>query len=272
MASSSNASKLWRRLRHPSKPVSHHAIFLGFFLLVLTASVVSGQLSLTSLVVLLCFLMVMKVALKPLSPEFLARFHIYVRAMRWLLGFMALSAIMSWLIGPYALGRYTPVLYQILSTVITLGWTVFIMAFLFSATQVERRTLFAGLAVYLLLAASWAEFFELIQIIQPGSFEPPSTPHGTDASLFDLDSLYLSLSSITTLGIANIAPIKPFARFMVTMEAAVGNLYLAVMIARLVALHKMKAKPSAAPLDTRRTRKPRVSLIKHSFRLRRHWS
>lgn len=269
MALSPRASKLWRRLRHPGGPASHHIFFWGLFLVILAASVIRGQLSLTSVVILLCFILVMKVALKPLSHEFLARFHIYVRAMRWLLGFMAISAVLSWLIGPYALGEYTPLLYQVLSTVITLGWTIFIMAFLFSATQVERSTLFAGLAVYLLLAASWAEFFELIQMIQPGSFEPASTPQGTNSSLFDLDSLYLSLSSITTLGIAKIDPLRPVARFMVVLEAAVGNLYLAVMIARLVALHKRPVQTAPTPLPTRRTHKPRFNLVKQASRLRR---
>lgn len=261
--------KLWHWLRNPKRPMSHHAFFWLFFLLILAASAGAGQLSLTSLGVLLCFVLVMKVALIPLSQEYLVRFQFYVRALRWLLGFMALSAAASLVMGPYALGQYTPLLNQLLSTVITLGWTIFILVFLFSANQVGRSTLFAGLAVYLLLAASWAEFIELIQMIQPGSFEPPLTTRGVSSSLFELDSLYLSLSSITTLGVADFKPIRPIAGFLITLEAAVGNLYLAVMIARLVALHKVKAKPVPAPLEPRRVHRPRSCLAKQSSRLRR---
>ena len=263
------SSKLWRLLRHPNQPVSHHAFFWLFFLLVLAASAGAGQLSLTSLAVLVCFVLIMKVALMPLSHDFLVRFQFYVRALRWLLGFMALSAVISLVTGPYALGRYTPLIYQLLSTVITLGWALFVMAFLFSAKQVARSTLFAGLAVYLLLAASWAEMFELMQMIQPGSFEPPLTIKGVSSNLFDLDSIYLSLSSLTTLGISHIEPVRPFARLMVTIEAAVGNIYLAVMIARLVALHKSTSQPGPAPVQPRRVRPPRAGLAKESSRRRR---
>lgn len=243
--------------------------FWGLVLLILAGSASSGQLSLASLAVLVCFLAVMKVALIPLSQEYLTRYHYYVRAMRWLLFFMALSSILSWLMGPFAFGRYTPVFYQLLSTLITLGWTLFILTFLISATRVERNTLFAGLAVYLLLAATWAEFFELIQILQAGSFEPPLTTRGTSSSMFDLDSLYLSLSSLTTVGIAKIEPLQPAARYLVVMEAVVGNLYLAVMIARLVALHKSPDKPLPAIPTIRRPRRPRKSALKQSLRLRR---
>jgi hypothetical protein len=266
---SSSALRIWRRLRHSGKPTGHFLFFWTFFLLVLGASAHTGQLSITSLVILLCFVVVVKVAIVPLSHEFLTRYHVYVRAMRWLLVFMAASALASWLMGPYGFGHYTPLLYQSLSTVITLGWTVFVMVYLFSAKQVERSTLYAGLAVYLLLAATWAEMFELLQMVQPGSFEPPLATGGTSTNLFDIDSLYLSLSSITTVGIAGIEPIRPAARFLVTLEATVGNLYLAVMIARLVALHKVPVSPKLAPPPPSHPEKPDFALVKQSQRLRR---
>jgi hypothetical protein len=267
---SASFPRFWRKLRHSGKPSGQYWFFWVFFLSILAASVHSGQLSITSLVILLCFVVVVKVAMVPLSQEYLTRYHFYVKAMRWLLGFMAASALASWILGPFGLGRFTPLLYQALTTVITLGWTLFVMVFLFSATRVERNTLFAGLAVYLLLAASWAELFELLQMLQPGSFEPPLTTRGTSASLFDIDSLYLSLSSITTVGIAKIEPIRPAARCMVTFESTVGNLYLAVMIARLVALHKLPVPAPLAPVPALcRLDKPRSALVKQAARLRR---
>lgn len=258
----------WRRLGEIGGHTSRYYLFWISFVLILTASARTGQLSFTSLVILLCFVAVMKVALKPLSHEFMARFHFYVKSMSWLLGLMATGAMLSWIMGPYALGPYTQVFYQGLSTLITMGWTVFVMAFLFSAIRVERNTLFAGLAVYFLLAASWAELFELIQLLEPDSFVPPLTTRGTNSSLFDLDSIYLSLSSITTLGGGASQPISPAARFTVTLEAAAGNIYLAVMIARLVALHKSPAPDGPATLPPG-PRKVRSSLYKRAMRLRR---
>jgi voltage-gated potassium channel len=47
-------------------------------------------------------------------------------------------------------------------------------------------------------------------------------------------SLYFSLATITTLGYGDITPIEPFARIWAVLEAVVGLLYVAVLIARLV--------------------------------------
>jgi hypothetical protein len=41
--------------------------------------------------------------------------------------------------------------------------------------------------------------------------------------------------TITTLGKGDIVPVAPFARLWATMEAAVGLLYVAILVSRLVA-------------------------------------
>ncbi len=56
--------------------------------------------------------------------------------------------------------------------------------------------------------------------------------------LFQPDYLYFSLTTMTTLGYGDIAPLKPFARIWSTLEAVTGTLYSALLIARLVGLYR----------------------------------
>ena len=49
--------------------------------------------------------------------------------------------------------------------------------------------------------------------------------------------LYFSLVCLTTMGFGDIAPLSDLARSLSVLEGVFGQLYLAVMIARLVGLH-----------------------------------
>jgi voltage-gated potassium channel Kch len=56
---------------------------------------------------------------------------------------------------------------------------------------------------------------------------------GTDnASL----SLYYSFVTLTTLGYGDVSPAVPLSRMLAALEALTGQLYIAVLVARLVAL------------------------------------
>jgi hypothetical protein len=50
------------------------------------------------------------------------------------------------------------------------------------------------------------------------------------------DLVYFSIASLTTLGFGDILPISTFARVVVTLEALFGQLYLVVLVGRLVSL------------------------------------
>jgi hypothetical protein len=49
--------------------------------------------------------------------------------------------------------------------------------------------------------------------------------------------LYFSFVCITTMGYGDIVPLSDIARPLAVLEGVFGQLYLAVMIARLVGLH-----------------------------------
>jgi voltage-gated potassium channel Kch len=78
------------------------------------------------------------------------------------------------------------------------------------------------------LALAWAVSFQLLDTLAAGSFTTELAGNFSTA-------LYFSLATVTTLGYGDVTPVAPFARIWAVLEAVVGLLYVAVLIARLVA-------------------------------------
>ncbi len=114
-----------------------------------------------------------------------------------------------------------------------LGYTIgVVLRFLFTRQRATSDTICAAICVYLLLAVVWANVFSLIEALQPGSFRGVIA-EDAETSAF---SLYFSLVTLSTLGYGDIVPASPTARTFAAIEAIMGQLYLAVLVARLVGL------------------------------------
>ena len=93
----------------------------------------------------------------------------------------------------------------------------------------------AGLCGYLLIALFWTSLLMLIETLLPGSFADPQS-----AEMTRPDFLYLSLTSLTTLGYGDVLPITNPARIFCVLESVFGVLYLAVFISALVASSRQR--------------------------------
>jgi hypothetical protein len=94
-----------------------------------------------------------------------------------------------------------------------------------------------AIAAYLLIGFFFATAFRLLDNLIPGAFSHPAHAimgqQGQDiASSF----MYFSLVTLTTVGFGDISAVHPVARSLVTLEAVIGTLYPAILIARLVSL------------------------------------
>jgi len=89
--------------------------------------------------------------------------------------------------------------------------------------------IFGAVNVYFLIGLTWSFFYSIIHALSPASFAVTSP----DSSYF----LYYSYVTLSTLGYGDITPLTPVARSFAYMEAMIGQLYLAVLIARLVGQH-----------------------------------
>ena len=100
--------------------------------------------------------------------------------------------------------------------------------------RMTTDTFFGALSGYLILGLVWALLFVGVEVAKPGTFvfatgQPPS-----DA--FFLRFLGFSFTTLTTLGYGNVAPATAQGDAIAGLEAVVGQLYLAVIIARVVAM------------------------------------
>jgi len=121
---------------------------------------------------------------------------------------------------------------------------------LYDVLQGERVTfdkIYGAVCVYFLIGMLWASLFSVLETCARGSFQaarPISRAGSQDtwvpASEGDLN--YHSFVTLTTLGYGDIAPVSPPARSLSALEAMVGQLYLTVLVARLVGLHIAHAR------------------------------
>lgn len=91
-----------------------------------------------------------------------------------------------------------------------------------------------GIALYLLLGLLWSEAYGLLDRLVPGSFTFPPHLQAPDQRMQAF--LYFSLVTLTTLGYGDITPATDWARSLTTSEAFTGQLFPAILIARLVSL------------------------------------
>jgi hypothetical protein len=102
------------------------------------------------------------------------------------------------------------------------------------ADRVDFEVICALPSIYLLLAVIWAVSYYMVEVWFPGSFEG-SAYGGVSTSL---EILYFSLTTITTLGYGDIAPVGPTVRIWATLEAATGVFFMALLVARLITLYR----------------------------------
>jgi hypothetical protein len=106
--------------------------------------------------------------------------------------------------------------------------------------KVTTDTIFGAICAYLLLGITWTMVFSLIEILHPGSFlggELVTTAADEVLVASPGFFIYYSFVTLTTLGYGDITPMTPPARLLSSLEAVTGQLYIAILIARLVALH-----------------------------------
>lgn len=106
---------------------------------------------------------------------------------------------------------------------------------------VTLDTVVGAASVYLLIGLLWSALYALLEVWVPGSLRyppdfEPTGPAPLVPLLRDTIVLYYSFETLTTIGYGDVTPASPPARFFSVCEALVGQLYLAVLVARFVGL------------------------------------
>ena len=149
--------------------------------------------------------------------------------------FVALAVTTHWARVVFGI-RGLEMLDGLLMLACTTGFLAIVLWQVFREGPVTVHRIQGAVAGYLLISVIFSIAYSLIEILQPGSFQMPDAlsrygePQG---QLF----YYFSVVTLTTTGFGDITAVNPFARSLVMMEALIGQLYTAILIARLVSLH-----------------------------------
>ena len=108
-----------------------------------------------------------------------------------------------------------------------------LIRYLLADHEVTRDELWAVGATFTLVAWAFAYVYVVWQAIEPGSFTAAVNPHG-DRSWVEL--LFLSFTNLSSTGLSDVVPVKPFARSLVMLEQLSGVAYVAMLVSRLVGL------------------------------------
>jgi hypothetical protein len=100
----------------------------------------------------------------------------------------------------------------------------------FKSGDITFQRIEGSIVVYLLMGLVFAFLFHTVYLFAgESSF---NNIGGADMKTF----LYYSFTTLTTVGYGDISPVHPLARSLANLEALIGQLYPAILIARLVSM------------------------------------
>jgi hypothetical protein len=111
------------------------------------------------------------------------------------------------------------------------------LRYLFHDDEVTRDEYYATGAAFTVVAWAFAYAFSVVQVVWPASF---SSPGGFDQSWFEL--LYLSFSTLTSVGLSDIVAVGSEARSVLMLEMMAGVFYIAMVVSRMVGLTMMRRR------------------------------
>ena len=147
--------------------------------------------------------------------------------------YLLVAMIIVWLARPMTVWLKHPFFSEM-----TLGtWTLVgllaaaaALRFAMAATQVDTEHLYAALSAYLLAGIYFGLFYWVLEQMNPDTFT-------SNGSFSQTSAIYFSFVTLATLGYGDIVPRGDIARGIAIVEGVGGQLFLAVLVARLVSLY-----------------------------------
>jgi voltage-gated potassium channel len=119
--------------------------------------------------------------------------------------------------------------------------TLFMLNTLMQTRDVSQDTIIGGICVYLLIGLCFTLAFTLAIDLGGGVLIDGGEPlvrSGANESARAATAIYFSFVTLTTLGYGDITPKGEIIRMLATTEAIIGQLYVAIFIARLIAMRR----------------------------------
>ncbi len=117
-------------------------------------------------------------------------------------------------------------------------------ALLKEQTRVTGETIWAAINVYVLLGLMFAFLYTAVLAVEPMAFSGGILEDS--ANPIAQSMIYYSFVTMTTLGYGDITPEIQVAATLAYVQALVGQLYVAILIARLVSLYNLSDKEQSS--------------------------
>ncbi|HEX6022396.1 MAG TPA: ion channel [Solirubrobacter sp.] len=108
-----------------------------------------------------------------------------------------------------------------------------LIAYMLADHEITRDELYAVGATFTLVAWAFAYVYIVCQAIYPGSF---AAADGAGADRTWVELLFLSFTNLSSTGLSDVVPVRPFARSLVMMEQLAGLAYVVMLVTRMIAL------------------------------------
>lgn len=100
--------------------------------------------------------------------------------------------------------------------------------------RINGHRIMAAVGAFLLIGVVFSQAYRMLLQFVPGAFAIGGA--ATQAMALGQVPLYFSFITLTSLGYGDVVPVHPLARSLATLEAVTGQLFLAILVARLVAM------------------------------------
>jgi Ion channel len=150
-----------------------------------------------------------------------------------LIGFVMLAVLIR-LVCYLTSGQLAIILRAIANIVSLIILAVVVMYQIFREGPITMQRVQGAVAEYLLLGLIWASIYELLELLIPGSIQNISTAVGRNT--LPSNAIYFSFMTLTTVGYGDFIPVHHLARSLAILEALTGQLFPAILIARLVSM------------------------------------
>jgi len=121
--------------------------------------------------------------------------------------------------------RYLMIAAISFGTILYLYIVVLLVNNLLSYQVITADLIYCAISTYFLIGVMWTGVYIVLEGISPGSFSGISENE---------DLLYFSFVTLTTVGFGDITPQSILSKRLAVFEAAMGGIYLAVIIAMIV--------------------------------------
>ena len=115
-----------------------------------------------------------------------------------------------------------------------LALSVVVARAVFGPGRVTYHRVVGAVLLYLIIGMTFVALYGFVALAAPQAFANFPALHGNFAFAGNL--IYFNFATLTTTGDGDIAPLHPYSRSLANVEAIIGQIYPATLLARLVTL------------------------------------